>query len=205
MWPRFPDEALATGSIVSRKLSATSTSTTTAASSLESNCEMSLPTEPRPREVTLRFLAEPTDINFGGKVHGGAVMKWIDEAGYTCAAGWSGQYCVTVYVGGIRFYKPILIGHLVEIRSRLIYTGRTSMHIAVDVRSCDPREGVYHPTTHCIIVFVAVNAEGNPVKITRWEPQTEEDVGLEKYAVRLMELRKGIEEEMQPFRPASGA
>ena len=58
----------------------------------------------RQREITLRFLAEPTDINFGGQVHGGVAMKWIDQAGYTCAAGWSGQYCVTVYVGGIRFY-----------------------------------------------------------------------------------------------------
>ena len=50
----------------------------------------------RPRKVTLRFLAAPTDVNFGGKVHGGAVMKWIDQAGYTCAAGWTGHYCVTV-------------------------------------------------------------------------------------------------------------
>ena len=59
------------------------------------------------REITLRFLAEPTDINFGGKVHGGMVMKWIDQAAYACATGWSGHYCVTVYVGGIRFYKAI--------------------------------------------------------------------------------------------------
>ena len=44
----------------------------------------------RPRAVTLRFLAEPSHVNFGGKVHGGAVMKWIDQAGYTCAAGWTG-------------------------------------------------------------------------------------------------------------------
>ncbi len=42
------------------------------------------------REVTFRFLAEPTDVNFGGKVHGGMVMKWIDQAGYACAVGWSG-------------------------------------------------------------------------------------------------------------------
>ena len=53
--------------------------------------------------ITLRFLSEPSDINFGGNVHGGAVMKWIDLAGYSCAANWSGRYCVTVYVGGIVF------------------------------------------------------------------------------------------------------
>jgi acyl-CoA hydrolase len=55
------------------------------------------------REITLRFLAEPGDVNFGGKVHGGAVMKWIDQAGYAYAVAWSRHYCVTVYVGGIRF------------------------------------------------------------------------------------------------------
>ncbi|HET6552306.1 MAG TPA: hotdog domain-containing protein, partial [Dyella sp.] len=59
-------------------------------------------------EVNFRFLAQPTDVNFGGKVHGGMVMKWIDQAGYACAVGWSGKYCVTVAVGGIRFVQPIL-------------------------------------------------------------------------------------------------
>src|SRR4051812_228729 len=53
------------------------------------------------REVTFRFLTEPTDVNFGGKVHGGMVMKWIDQAGYAAAVGWSGRYCVTVAVGGV--------------------------------------------------------------------------------------------------------
>ncbi len=147
------------------------------------------------REVTLRFLAEPTDVNYGGKVHGGAVMKWIDQAGYACAVGWSGQYCVTVYVGGIRFLKPVLIGSLVEVCARLIYTGRTSMHIAVDVSARDPKVGQYSKTTHCVIIFVAVDAQGIPVEVPTWEPQTDEDISLEAYAKRLMELRKGIEQE----------
>ena len=50
------------------------------------------------RITVFRFLAEPTHVNFGGKVHGGIVMKWIDQAGYACATHWSGSYCVTVYV-----------------------------------------------------------------------------------------------------------
>ncbi len=157
------------------------------------------------REVTLRFLAEPTDINFGGKVHGGAVMKWIDQAAYTCAVGWSGQYCVTVYVGGIRFYKPVLIGNVVEVRAKLIYTGKTSMHIAVDVCAGDPRGGHYSHTTRCIIIFVAVDAEGTPVQVEAWVPRTEEDVALQTHAIRLMELRRGIEEEMSTLTASSEA
>ena len=154
----------------------------------------------RQHETTLRFLAEPTDMNFGGKVHGGAVMKWIDQAGYASAVGWSGHYCVTLYVGGIRFHKPILIGNMVEVRARIIYTGRTSMHVAVDVSAGDPRDGHFQETTHCIIIFVAMDDEGKPMGVTPWVPRTEEEAALERYAVRLMELRRTIEDEMQPHR-----
>lgn len=156
-------------------------------------------------EVTFRFLAEPKDVNYGGKVHGGEVMKWIDQTGYACAVGWSGRYCVTVYVGGIRFYRPIFIGNVVEVRARLIYTGHTSMHVAVDVSAYDPKDGQVTRTTHCIIVFVAVDDAGKPMEVPHWAPQTEEEKGLERYAVRLMELRQQIEEEMHPYRPGKDA
>jgi acyl-CoA hydrolase len=149
--------------------------------------------------LTLRFLAEPTDVNFGGKVHGGAVMKWIDQGAYACAVGWAKNYCVTVYVGGIRFFKPITIGSIVEVQSRVIYTGKTSLHISVDVRSRAPKEEIMVLNTHCIIVFVSVDDEGNPVPVKQWEPNSAEEAFLRDYAIRLMNLRKNIEDEMKPF------
>ncbi len=149
--------------------------------------------------VTLRFLAEPSDVNFGGKVHGGSVMKWIDQAGFTCAANWSGQYCVTVYVGGIRFYKPIAIGDLVEISASIIYTGNTSMHISIHVYAGNPRQTEKVKTTHCIMVFAAIDDQGKTTSIPKWVPQTEDELSMEKYAHRLMDLRKDIEDEMKQF------
>ena len=151
------------------------------------------PTSPNRREITLRFLAEPGEVNFGGKVHGGAVMKWIDQAGYACAVSWSGHYCVTVYVGGIRFLRPILIGHLVELTARLIHTGRTSMHIALQVSSGDLREAGLTETTHCTMVFVAVSSTGASVPVHRWVPVTAEDIALERQALRQMALRQVAE------------
>ncbi len=151
------------------------------------------------RETTLRFLAEPKDVNFGGKVHGGAVMRWIDQAGYSCAAGWSGNYCVTVYVGGIRFFRPIRIGDVVELEAKVIYTGRTSMHIAVDVHAGDPKSTDRHRTTHCIVVFVAVDENGDPTEVPRWEPETHNDREYHDYARKLMAMREGIQREMQAF------
>jgi acyl-CoA hydrolase len=149
--------------------------------------------------LTFRFLAEPTDVNFGGKVHGGAVMKWIDQAGYASAVNWCGGYAVTVYVGGIRFYNPIHIGYLVEIRTRIIYTGKTSMHIAVDVFSKPLENEVFIHNTHCVIIFVSVNEDGKPKPIPVYIPKTEEEIRLETYAKKLMELRQGIEREMEPY------
>lgn len=150
-------------------------------------------------KVTFQFLAEPNDVNFGGKVHGGVVMKWIDQAAFACASQWSSSYCVTVYVGGIRFYDPIQIGEVVKVDAEIIYTGNTSMHIAVDVRSKNVRSGKFHKTTHCIIVFVAVDAEGNTKPVPAWEPKDEEDIQMRDYAIKLMNLRKQIESEMLPF------
>ncbi len=151
------------------------------------------------KSLALRFLAEPSDVNFGGKVHGGMVMKWIDQGGFACAVNWCGGYAVTVYVGGIRFFKPIHIGNLVEIRSKLIHTGKSSMHIAVDVFSKKPEESHYVHNTHCIIIFVAVDKDNHPITVPAFFPEGEEEIRLQKYAIRLMELRKGIEEEMQSF------
>ena len=128
--------------------------------------------------ITLRFLAEPSTVNFGGKVHGGTVMKWIDEAGYACATAWSKRYCVTVYVGGIRFHRPIRIGDLVEVEARLACTGNSSMNIDVEVRSGDIKTGVLHTTTECLIVFVAVDEDGKTVPVDTWTPETPGEVAL---------------------------
>ena len=149
------------------------------------------------REVTLRFLAEPADQNFGGKVHGGAVMKWIDLAAYACAAGWSGRYCITVYAGGIRFVRPILVGNIVEVLAKVIYTGRSSMHIGLEVRAGDPKHDERSLTTHCVVVMVAVDDEGKPTSVPEWVPESDNDKVLQASAMRLMEMRKKIGAEME--------
>jgi acyl-CoA hydrolase len=150
----------------------------------------------RPRAITLRFLAEPAHVNFGGKVHGGAVMKWIDQAGYTCAAGWTGGYCVTIYVGGLRFLRPIHVGQVVELRALVIRTGRTSLHVSVDIYARDPKVPELTRTGHCVIVFVALDEQGRPRSVPPWTPETDTDRALQAYALRLIELRRLMDAEM---------
>jgi acyl-CoA hydrolase len=143
--------------------------------------------------IVLRFLAAPTDINLGGKVHGGIVMRWIDEAAHALVTRWTGNpRNVAVYAGGVRFYRPLLIGHLVEVEARLLHTGATSSHISVHVRSGELSTGKLELTTHCLIIFVALDAENRPVEAPSWVPLTEEDKALDRHARDLIRLRKPL-------------
>jgi acyl-CoA hydrolase len=140
------------------------------------------------RSVDFQFLAEPGDVNFGGKVHGGMVMKWIDQTGYACAVGWSGCYCVTVSVGTIRFHRPIMVGHLVHLNAKVVYTGNTSIHVFVTVESRDPTTDELIETNRCIITFVATDEHGKKVSVQKWSPESEEDKKLEHYAQKIQEM-----------------
>jgi acyl-CoA hydrolase len=137
------------------------------------------------RECLFRFISQPTDVNWGGNVHGGMVMKWMDQAGYACAVGWCGGYAVTASVGGMSFLKPIRIGDVVEVRARIVSTGTSSMHIAVEVDSIDIRTQARTRTTRCVMVFVAVDEKGSPKAVPKWVPQDEADVRLAAYASEL--------------------
>ena len=140
--------------------------------------------------ITLRFLAEPSTVNFGGKVHGGTVMKWIDEAGFACATSWSKRYCVTVFIGSIRFHHPIMIGDLVEVEAKLAYTGNSSINIAVEVRSGDMKGGEMQKTAECLIVFVSVDSHGRPLPVAPYVPGTDETKTLASRAKAHLEASR---------------
>ncbi|MDX2376393.1 acyl-CoA thioesterase [Microbacterium sp. LRZ72] len=148
--------------------------------------------------ATMRFLVPTGVVNFGGKAHGGTVMRWIDEAAYACAASWAkdgetSSAAVAVYSGGIHFFAPVRIGDLVEVDARLIHTGGHSMHISIRVSCADPREpGEWVLTTQCISVFVVPGAAGVALPVPRWQPRTEEDRGLDAHARELIALREHI-------------
>lgn len=147
--------------------------------------------------VSFRFLAEPTDVNFGGKVHGGMVMKWIDQASYACAAQWSKRYCVTVSANGIRFIRPILVGQIVTVTARIVHTGKTSMHIYVSVRAGDPKADGSVITNRCFISFMAVDETGFPVKVPPYIASTKEDKLLEKVAMHAKDFAKQLDADFE--------
>jgi acyl-CoA hydrolase len=143
-------------------------------------------------QVTLRFLAAPTDAGQGGSVSGGRILEWIDKAGFACAAGWSGRYCVTAYVGNIDFHRPVQVGDLVEVSAQLVLTGRSSMTIVVDVSSGNPRGGRVEHAFECRMVFVAVDDDGRTVEVPQWNPPGAVLRAAQAEARRRVQLREQV-------------
>ncbi|MGY3127852.1 acyl-CoA hydrolase [Agrococcus sp. UYP33] len=143
--------------------------------------------------ITLRFMAAPTDAaHGGGTVQAGRVLEWIDKAGFACAAGYSGSYCVTAYVGNVHYTAPIRPGSLIEASARITHTGRSSMHVFVTVEAADPRTGEFEVALDCLLVFVAVDEQGKAKAVPPWRPRTSDDELLARGSEERIEARKRI-------------
>ncbi|MEB3050996.1 hotdog domain-containing protein [Mycolicibacter sp. MYC123] len=143
--------------------------------------------------TTLRFLAKATDVGYGDRIDGGHVLEWVDKAGYACAAQWSGRYCVTAFIGDIRFTRPIAVGELVEINARVAHTGRSSMHLVITVSAGDPRTGELVRTAQCLAVFIAVDDDGKAVGVPAFTAQTESEQRLQRAAAHRAAMRAEID------------
>src|SRR5699024_4064468 len=141
----------------------------------------------------LRFLAAPTDVNWGGKVHGGKVMRWIDEAAFLCASQWTGEQVVASRIYGIRFYRPIVIGNMIEVSARLIHTSARRLYISVHVRSSDVRTGDGEVAAHAMTLFAVLGDDGRAQPVRQWTPVTAEDCRLDRHALELAEVLRRAE------------
>ena len=141
-------------------------------------------------------MAAPMDANVRGRVGVGRMLEWIDKSAYACAAAWSGHYCVTACVGNVRFTRPVEVGHIVEVQSRIVHTGRTSMHIVATVSSGDPRQGELRVNTQCLLIFVAVDDDRKPTPVPTFTPQDEWERDQQERAVTLTDVRTRIEADM---------
>ncbi|ODS67042.1 MAG: acyl-CoA thioesterase [Acidovorax sp. SCN 65-108] len=130
------------------------------------------------QSITLRFLASQSTLPQAGRVPGGTVLRWVDDAGFACASAWAKGPCITEFVGGAHFVHPIRPGDLVEVHARLASTTSTAMHLAVEVRSGGIHGEPLQEVLHCVAVYTAVDADEQPRAIDKWSPETPGDMAL---------------------------
>ncbi|NDJ86331.1 MAG: acyl-CoA thioesterase [Chloroflexi bacterium] len=124
--------------------------------------------------VTLGRLMGPQDANSLGNVHGGVIMKMVDEAGALAAMRHSGGPVVTVSIDTMSFQKPIYVGQLVVLRAELTYAGKTSMEARVEVQAENPfQAGDITHTNLAYVVYVAIDSDGKPRTVPPLEAENE--------------------------------
>jgi uncharacterized protein (TIGR00369 family) len=112
-----------------------------------------------------RWRVQPNHANNYGTVHGGNVMKWMDELGATSAMRAAGEPCVTASIDQMDFHRPVPTGDTVVIEAFAYETGRTSIKIQLTAARENPRTGEQELTTESQFVFVAIDQNGRPVEV----------------------------------------
>ncbi|NLF55602.1 MAG: acyl-CoA thioesterase [Thauera phenolivorans] len=144
-------------------------------------------------QLTMTVLMTPDTANFSGKVHGGAILKLLDQAAYACASRYAGRYVVTLSVDQVMFRQPILVGELVTFLASVNHTGNSSMEIGIKVIAEDIRARVVRHVNSCFFTMIAVDDDGRPTKVPPLNPQTPD----ERRRFAAAELRRAMRRDME--------
>ena len=125
--------------------------------------------------VILSQLMHPEHANLLGNVHGGWIMKLVDEAGALACMRHAQKKVVTVAIDSMTFRQPIKIGDLVILTAEVTYTGHTSMEAEVQVVAENPITGERTNTNTAYLVYVALDDKGQPTSVPALIVETEEE------------------------------
>ena len=144
-------------------------------------------------QLSMTVLMTPETANFSGNVHGGHLLKLLDQVAYACASRYAGRYVVTLSVDQVMFLQPILVGDLVTFLASVNHTGRSSMEVGIKVLAEDIREQSVRHVNSCFFTMVAVDENRKPVAVPPLEPSTSEEHRRFKSA----ELRRSVRAEVK--------
>lgn len=147
-------------------------------------------------QLSMTVLMTPDMANFSGNVHGGTILKLLDEVAYACASRYAGRYVVTLSVDQVVFRQPIHVGELVTFLASVNYTGRSSMEIGIKVVTENIRHKLVRHTNSCYFTMVAVDDDGKPVAVPPLQPGT----ATEKRRFEEAQQRRRLTQEMETRR-----
>ena len=145
---------------------------------------------PQASKITVAQLMQPEHANNLGNVHGGWIMKLVDEAGALACMRHCQRRVVTVFIDQMEFHQPIRIGDLVTLTAEVTYTGRTSIEAEIKVTAEDPTTGEQVHTNTAYVVYVALDDERRPTEVppiraSTPEEQAKLDAGKKRQTERL--------------------
>ncbi len=151
-------------------------------------------------QLAMTVLMTPDMANFSGNVHGGTILKLLDQVAYACASRYAGQYVVTLSVDQVMFKEAIHVGELVTFLASVNFVGKTSMEIGVKVVAENIREGSRRHTNSCYFTMVAVDDDGKSTEVPPFEPLTATERRRYKAATMRKQLRRELQSKYDDIR-----
>ena len=139
--------------------------------------------------IQLAQMMQPEHANSQGNVHGGWIMKLVDEAGALASTRHAGHRTVTVAIDRMVFREPIQIGDLVLLNAEVTYAGHTSMEVEVDVIAENPISGRQVHTNTAYLVYVAIDENGRPTRVPPLQAESAEETARMQAARRRQRSR----------------
>ena len=130
-----------------------------------------------------RYRVQPNHANNHGTLHGGNLMKWLDELSAMSAMRHAGRTCVTARVNALHFKRPIPVGDTALVESYAYESGRTSVSVRLQAWRENPRTGDRESTTESSFTFVAIDEDGRPASVPELTVETEEGERLHERAL----------------------
>ena len=156
----------------------------------QSNTTSTAKKAPVKHELYMSILMTPDMANFIGNVHGGDLLKMLDQVAYACASRYSGSHVVTLSVDQVMFREPIYVGELVTFAASINYVGRTSMEVGIRVESENIQARTIRHTNSCYFTMVAIDENGKPTPVPPLEiksamQQCRFDAAIERKKLRM--------------------
>jgi len=151
-------------------------------------------------ELTMTVLMTPDMANFAGNVHGGTILKLLDQVAYACASRYAGRYVVTLSVDQVTFREPIHVGELVTFMASVNYTGTTSMEVGIKVMTENIQTQSMRRANSCFFTMVAVDENRQPVAVPPLVLVTDNQRRRDAAARMRRELRQEIAQRMKKAR-----
>lgn len=141
--------------------------------------------------LTMTVLMTPDMANFSGHVHGGSLLKLLDQVAYACAAKYCKSYVVTAALDQVFFRQQVHVGELVTFMAHVNHVGRSSMEIGIKVVAENLRTHEKRHTTSCYFTMVALDENGKTIEVQRLTLETER----EKRQFAAAEIRKKLRQD----------
>jgi uncharacterized protein (TIGR00369 family) len=129
-------------------------------------------------EISLNQLMLPEHANALGNVHGGVIMKMVDEAGAIAAMRHAQKPCVTIAIDSMTFKQPVHVGQLMVCQARVTYVGRSSIEVQVLVHAENLLTREVTHTNSAYAVYVSLGADGRSSGAPALVLETDEDERL---------------------------